>query len=64
MTYELLNKWGHEGFLTHVGEVSRFYEQKRDMFVASLDKYMKGRAEWVVPKAGMVSRCGLNPRLL
>ncbi|KAI8344715.1 pyridoxal phosphate-dependent transferase [Chlamydoabsidia padenii] len=53
MTYELLNKWGHEGFLNHVGEVSHFYEQKRDLFVASLDKYMTGRAEWVVPEAGM-----------
>ncbi|KAG2202225.1 hypothetical protein INT47_002144 [Mucor saturninus] len=53
MAYQLLNKWGHAGFFDHVDEVASFYRQKRDEFVECLDRRMKGRAEWVVPNAGM-----------
>ncbi|ORZ09018.1 pyridoxal phosphate-dependent transferase [Absidia repens] len=53
MAYELLHKWGHDGFFEHVAQVSKFYKEKRDLFVDGLDKYMVGRAEWVVPTAGM-----------
>ncbi|KAI8078662.1 pyridoxal phosphate-dependent transferase [Halteromyces radiatus] len=53
LAFELLQKWGHDGFMEHVGKVSDFYREKRDLFVDSLNKYMKGRAEWVIPEAGM-----------
>lgn len=53
MAYQLLEKWGHDGFFNHVDEVAAFYRQKRDEFVECLDRRMKGRAEWVVPNAGM-----------
>ncbi|CAO3646212.1 unnamed protein product [Cunninghamella echinulata] len=53
VAYELLNKWGHQGFFQHVRQVADFYLQKRDLFIDSLETYMKGRAEWVTPSAGM-----------
>ncbi|KAI9265315.1 pyridoxal phosphate-dependent transferase [Helicostylum pulchrum] len=53
MTLGLLQKWGHQGFLDHVTRVADFYAEKRDEFVACLDRRMKGRAQWTVPNAGM-----------
>lgn len=53
MAYELLAKWGHEGFFEHVKRVSDFYKEKRDDFIECLDRHMKGRAEWSIPGAGM-----------
>lgn len=53
MAYQLLEHWGHDGFFKHVEQVSDFYRQKRDDFIECLDRRMKGRAEWVVPTAGM-----------
>ncbi|CAO3628415.1 unnamed protein product [Cunninghamella blakesleeana] len=53
MAYSLLNNWGYEGFFQHIRQVADFYKEKRDLFIASLNQYMKGRAEWVTPSAGM-----------
>lgn len=53
MTYGLLEKWGHQGFLDHVTRVADFYAEKRNEFVECLDRRMKGRATWSVPNAGM-----------
>ncbi|GAN07706.1 kynurenine/alpha-aminoadipate aminotransferase, mitochondrial-like isoform X2 [Mucor ambiguus] len=53
MAYQLLDHWGHSGFFKHVDQVADFYCQKRDEFVECLNNRMKGRAEWVVPNAGM-----------
>lgn len=53
ITSALVEKWGHKGFLEHVDRVSDFYREKRDDFVECLNRHMKGRAEWVVPSAGM-----------
>ncbi|KAF1804572.1 pyridoxal phosphate-dependent transferase [Mucor lusitanicus] len=53
MAYQLLDHWGHSGFFKHVDQVADFYRQKRDEFVECLNNRMKGRAEWVVPNAGM-----------
>lgn len=53
MTYSLLEKWGHKGFFEHVDRVADFYREKRDQFLECLDRRMKGRAEWVIPNAGM-----------
>ncbi|KAI9209309.1 pyridoxal phosphate-dependent transferase [Polychytrium aggregatum] len=49
----VLHKWGHAGFLNHVQSVAKFYEGKRDAFIQSADKWLKGVAEWNVPTAGM-----------
>ncbi|KAG1086126.1 hypothetical protein G6F42_021114 [Rhizopus arrhizus] len=53
MTFGLLEKWGHKGFLEHVDRVADFYREKRDEFLECLDRRMTGRAEWIVPNAGM-----------
>jgi kynurenine/2-aminoadipate aminotransferase len=53
MAYELLSRWGLDGFLQHVDKVSAFYKEKRDMFVECLDRHLKGLAEWAVPDSGM-----------
>ncbi|KAI8641796.1 pyridoxal phosphate-dependent transferase [Parasitella parasitica] len=53
MAYQLLEHWGHSGFFKHVEQVADFYRQKRDEFVECLNRRMKGRAEWVIPNAGM-----------
>lgn len=53
MAYELLNRWGVDGFMQHVDKVSAFYKEKRDMFVECLDRHLKGLAEWAVPDSGM-----------
>jgi kynurenine/2-aminoadipate aminotransferase len=53
MAFQLLDYWGHQGFFKHVDQVADFYRQKRDEFVECLERRMKGRAEWIVPKAGM-----------
>lgn len=53
VTYSLLMKWGHKGFLEHADRVADFYREKRDEFVECLDRRMKGRAEWSVPDSGM-----------
>ncbi|KAI8327384.1 pyridoxal phosphate-dependent transferase [Blakeslea trispora] len=53
MAYQLLSQWTHQGFYEHVDRVAQFYREKRDDFVECLDRHMKGRAEWVVPQAGM-----------
>ncbi|KAI7906487.1 pyridoxal phosphate-dependent transferase [Cokeromyces recurvatus] len=53
ITYTLLEKWGHEGFFLHVNRVADFYREKRDQFIECLNRQLKGRAEWIVPNAGM-----------
>ncbi|KAI8352132.1 pyridoxal phosphate-dependent transferase [Choanephora cucurbitarum] len=53
MAYQLLSQWTHQGFFEHVEHVAQFYREKRDDFVDCLDRHLKGRAEWVVPQAGM-----------
>ncbi|KAI8370350.1 pyridoxal phosphate-dependent transferase [Radiomyces spectabilis] len=53
MAYELLNKWGHEGFFEHIRQVSNFYREKLEEFRKYLDKRMTGYAEWSIPECGM-----------
>jgi tryptophan aminotransferase len=33
--------------------VSRFYREKRDVFVGAMERHLKGLAEWTPPEAGM-----------
>uniref|UniRef100_A0A803SM76 Aminotransferase class I/classII large domain-containing protein n=1 Tax=Anolis carolinensis TaxID=28377 RepID=A0A803SM76_ANOCA len=50
---QLLKKWGHKGFLQHVGRVSEFYKSQRDLMLAAANKWLKGLADWYTPKAGL-----------
>ena len=68
----LLDRWedhhndGHatieptRGFERHVQLVSRFYRERRDLFVQAAEKHLTGLAEWTVPTAGMFSWIKLN----
>ncbi|XP_063970624.1 kynurenine/alpha-aminoadipate aminotransferase, mitochondrial-like isoform X1 [Lytechinus pictus] len=51
--YKLLNHWGIDGLLSHVGKVAAFYKQRRDILLAAMDKHLKGLAKWNVPTGGM-----------
>ncbi|CAO3619078.1 unnamed protein product [Cunninghamella echinulata] len=53
MAYELLNKWGYNGFFEHIKEISSFYEEKAKVFEKYLDIHLKGIAEWSKIDAGM-----------
>ncbi|XP_072171622.1 kynurenine/alpha-aminoadipate aminotransferase, mitochondrial-like [Diadema setosum] len=51
--YKLLNNWGVEGFLKHASQVCAFYQQRRDVLLAAMDKHLTGLAKWHVPTGGM-----------
>ncbi|KAI9480238.1 pyridoxal phosphate-dependent transferase [Zychaea mexicana] len=53
MAYGLLAEWGYDGFFAHVDRVANFYRERRDVFEESLERHLKGLAEWVVPDSGM-----------
>ncbi|XP_077333331.1 kynurenine/alpha-aminoadipate aminotransferase, mitochondrial isoform X1 [Lithobates pipiens] len=53
ITYQLLQKWGVEGFLEHIDRVIQFYKSQKDAMLASADKWLTGLAEWHSPSAGM-----------
>ena len=56
ITYLILTRWGIGGFLAHVDEVATFYQEKRDIFCKSAQKYLNGIAEWNVPNAGKINK--------
>jgi len=49
----LLKHWGTEGFDNQVKKVQQYYTDKRDMFLSSANKYLKGLCEWDIPTGGM-----------
>ena len=56
----LLDKWAadhagdvHAGFAAKMSEVSGFYKQRCDVFVAAAERHLSGLAEWTTPDAGM-----------
>ncbi|KAL1729675.1 pyridoxal phosphate-dependent transferase [Schizophyllum commune] len=53
MVYKLLEHWGQDGFIAHVGRVAEYYRVKRDLFEAAAKKYLTGVAKWNSPVAGM-----------
>ncbi|XP_068125399.1 kynurenine/alpha-aminoadipate aminotransferase, mitochondrial isoform X2 [Hyperolius riggenbachi] len=53
MIFQLLQKWGVEGFLDHIESVINFYKMQRDTMLACADKHLSGLAEWHSPSAGM-----------
>ncbi|XP_044286790.1 kynurenine/alpha-aminoadipate aminotransferase, mitochondrial-like [Varanus komodoensis] len=53
LIFQLLKKWGQDGFLEHVDRVSELYKKQRDAMLAAAEKWLKGLADWLVPKAGL-----------
>jgi len=53
MTSQLLEQWGHEGFLEHVSKVESFYKARRDKLVVAAEKHLTGLCEFSVPGGGM-----------
>ncbi|KAM9329895.1 kynurenine/alpha-aminoadipate aminotransferase, mitochondrial [Gastrophryne carolinensis] len=53
MVFQLLQKWGIEGFMKHIEGVINFYKTQRDAMLASADKWLTGLAEWHSPSAGL-----------
>ncbi|GMI23592.1 hypothetical protein TrCOL_g11294 [Triparma columacea] len=50
---KLFDDWGTCGFLTHVDDVAKFYMDRRDTFVACIEKHLEGLVEYRIPTAGM-----------
>lgn len=53
MVYEILRKWGPEGWKMHIARIQSFYKQRRDTFCNLADQHLTGLAEWTAPDAGM-----------
>ncbi|KAJ3106994.1 hypothetical protein HK100_003655 [Physocladia obscura] len=63
LVYKTVQHWGLQGFFEHTQNVSKFYKQKGDVFLASAERHLKGLAEWVAPTAGMfvwIKLLGIN----
>nr|XP_053641221.1 kynurenine/alpha-aminoadipate aminotransferase, mitochondrial-like isoform X2 [Cherax quadricarinatus] len=50
---ELLNKWGHQGYLNHVYSLREEYRKKRDVMQKAAEKHLAGLCEWKLPSGGM-----------
>lgn len=62
MASELLNKWGIDGFMSHVGKVEKFYKHRRDAMNDAATKHLTGLCEWSLPEGGMflwLKVCGI-----
>eukprot|EP01096_Ripella_sp_DP13-Kostka_P000346 TRINITY_DN10404_c0_g1_i1.p1 TRINITY_DN10404_c0_g1~~TRINITY_DN10404_c0_g1_i1.p1 ORF type:complete len:458 (-),score=164.35 TRINITY_DN10404_c0_g1_i1:6-1304(-) len=53
VVYEILRKWGPEGWKMHIARIQSFYKQRRDTFCSLADQHLTGLAEWTAPDAGM-----------
>jgi kynurenine/2-aminoadipate aminotransferase len=53
LIWEFLKSKGLDGFHLHTRFVAGLYKERRDYFIGLLDRYLKGKAEWTVPVAGM-----------
>ena len=40
--YKLLDTWGLDGFLEHTETVASFYEERRDVMLAAVEKHLTG----------------------
>ncbi|KAN0029875.1 hypothetical protein ACTA71_008012 [Dictyostelium dimigraforme] len=49
----LLNKWGIEKWDQHIKSIQRFYLEKRNQMIDSIDRHLKGLVEFNIPSAGM-----------
>ncbi|XP_021962290.1 kynurenine/alpha-aminoadipate aminotransferase, mitochondrial [Folsomia candida] len=53
LVHGILKSWGIHGFVNHTTKVKQFYKRRRDLMVASVEKHLKGLAEWNLPQGGM-----------
>ncbi|XP_076665702.1 kynurenine/alpha-aminoadipate aminotransferase, mitochondrial [Andrena cerasifolii] len=53
LLYKLLDAWGMQRLQQHFDDVKKFYRDRRDVMLASIQKHLTGLAEWSVPKGGM-----------
>ncbi|KAJ7627155.1 pyridoxal phosphate-dependent transferase [Roridomyces roridus] len=53
MAYNILSRWGPDGFLAHCKGVAATYRARRDAFEGVARKHLEGLAEWTTPVAGM-----------
>jgi len=50
---KIVQKWGHDGLMDHIANVSKFYVSRRDMLVRLANEHLGNRVEFVVPNSGM-----------
>jgi kynurenine/2-aminoadipate aminotransferase len=53
MVSKLLTKWGDDGWNAHINNVCLFYARRRDVFIALVEKHLKGLVDYTTPVAGM-----------
>ncbi|XP_032664483.1 kynurenine/alpha-aminoadipate aminotransferase, mitochondrial-like [Odontomachus brunneus] len=53
LLYKLFDIWDKPKFETHFKNVQRFYRERRDVMLTSMEKHLTGLAEWNVPQGGM-----------
>ncbi len=53
LAFKLLTHWGVDGWNGHIRSVCLFYARRRDVFVALVEKHLKGMVTYTVPEAGM-----------
>lgn len=53
MVYELLSKWGREGFEGYVKKLQRRYATNAAVAAAAAAQQLQGAAEWQPARAGM-----------
>ncbi|XP_033324065.2 kynurenine/alpha-aminoadipate aminotransferase, mitochondrial [Megalopta genalis] len=53
LLYKLLSAWDMEKLQQHLNGIQKFYRERRDTMLASLEKHFTGLAEWNVPEGGM-----------
>ncbi|XP_054011203.1 kynurenine/alpha-aminoadipate aminotransferase, mitochondrial-like [Hylaeus anthracinus] len=53
LLYKLLETWDTETLHKHFDDVQRFYRERRDIMLASIQKHLADLGEWNIPKGGM-----------
>ncbi|KZC06543.1 Kynurenine/alpha-aminoadipate aminotransferase, mitochondrial [Dufourea novaeangliae] len=53
LVYKLLDTWSMQKLEQHFDDIQRFYRERRDVMLASIQKHLTGLAEWDIPDGGM-----------
>ncbi|XP_043254692.1 kynurenine/alpha-aminoadipate aminotransferase, mitochondrial-like [Colletes gigas] len=53
LVYKFLDMWDTQKLQQHFGDIQRFYRERRDIALASIQKHLTGLVEWNVPHGGM-----------
>lgn len=49
----LLKNWGFEKLFQHFDYVRSYYKARRDCTLSSMERHLKGLADWTIPTGGM-----------